>query len=120
MNSRVKKFLSYYKPYLGLFYADIACAIVASAITLALPLCIRYITQNLVEPGTPHALSQIYTMGAVMLGLVLLNTACHVFISYKGHMMGAKMEADMRTELFEHYQKLSFNFYKDENCLKKE
>ncbi len=111
MNLRMKKFLSYYKPYLRLFYADMACAVVVSAITLALPLCIRYITQNLLAPGTPHALSQIYMMGAVMLALVLLYTACSAFISYKGHLMGAKMEADMRNELFEHYQKLSFNFY---------
>ncbi len=111
MNSRKAKFLSYYKPYLGLFYADMACAVVVSAITLALPLCIRYITQNLLAPGTPQALSQIYMMGAVMVALVLTFTACNAFINYKGHLMGAKMEADMRNELFEHYQKLSFNFY---------
>ena len=70
MNSRIKKFFSYYKPYLRLFYADMACAIIVSAITLAIPLCIRYITKNLLEPNTPDALSQIYMMGGVMLGLV--------------------------------------------------
>ena len=111
MNSRIKKFLSYYKPYLGLFYADMACAVIVSAITLALPLCIRYITKNLLEADTPDALSQIYMMGGVMLALVALYTACHAFIDYQGHMMGALMEGDMRNELFEHYQKLSFNFY---------
>ena len=110
MNSRIKKFFSYYKPYLGLFYADMACAVVVSAITLALPLCIRYITK-LLEAGSPDALSHIYMMGAVMLALVALYAACHAFIDYQGHMMGARMEADMRNELFEHYQKLSFNFY---------
>ncbi|MBA3721131.1 MAG: ABC transporter ATP-binding protein [Parachlamydiaceae bacterium] len=111
MNSRTKKFFSYYRPYLGLFCTDMACAVVVSAITLALPLCIRYITKNLLEPGVPEALNQIYMMGAIMLGLVALYTACHAFIDYKGHMMGALMEADMRNELFNHYQKLSFNFY---------
>lgn len=110
-NARIKKFLSYYKPYWGLFCADMACAIIVSAITLALPLLIRYITKNLLEPNTPDALSQIYTIGAVMVGLVVIYTACHTFIDYKGHMMGALMERDMRNELFEHYQKLSFNFY---------
>ena len=110
MNSRIKKFFSYYKPYRGLFYADMACALVVSAITLALPLCIRYITK-LLEAGSPDALSHIYMMGALMLALVALYAACHAFIDYQGHMMGARMEADMRNELFEHYQKLSFNFY---------
>ena len=114
MNSRIKKFLSYYKPHLGLFFADMACAIIVSAITLALPLFIRYITKNLLEPNTPDALSQIYTMGAVMLGLVIIYTACHTFIDYQGHVMGALMEGDMRNELFEHYQKLSFNFYDEQ------
>lgn len=111
MNSRSKKFLSYYKPYLGLFCADMACALIVSAITLAIPLCIRYITKNLLEAGTPDALSHIYMMGGLMLALVALYTACHTFIDYRGHMMGALMERDMRNELFDHYQKLSFNFY---------
>ena len=114
MNSRIKKFLSYYKPYLGLFYADMACAIIVSVITLAFPLLIRYITKNLLESNMPDALSQIYVTGAVMVGLVILYTTCHTFIDYKGHMMGALMEKDMRTDLFEHYQKLSFNFYDEQ------
>lgn len=111
MNSRSKKFLSYYKPYWGLFFTDMACALIVSAITLAIPLCIRYITKNLLEAGTPDALGQIYMMGGLMLALVALYTACHTFIDYRGHMMGALMERDMRNELFDHYQKLSFNFY---------
>lgn len=110
MNSRLKKFLSYYKPYLGLFYADMICAIIVSATILAIPLCIRYITKNL-EAHSPDALNQIYIMGGVMLALVALHAICHAFIDYKGHMMGALMERDMRNELFEHYQKLSFKFY---------
>lgn len=113
MNSRLKKFLSYYKPYLGMFYADMACAVIVSAITLALPLCIRFITKNL-EANTPDVLNQIYMMGAIMLGLVAISTACHAFIDYQGHVMGALMEGDMRDELFEHYQKQSFNFYDEQ------
>jgi ATP-binding cassette subfamily B protein len=88
-----------------------ACAMIVSAITLAIPLCIRYITKNLVDPPSPESLSQIYVMGGVMLALVCLYAICHAFIDYKGHLMGALMERDMRTELFEHYQKLSFKFY---------
>ena len=111
MNSRKSKFLSYYKPYLGLFCADMSCAFVASATTLAIPLCIRYITKNLLAPDTSSVLSQTYMMGGIMLGLVAIYTACHAFIDYRGHVMGALMEKDMRSELFDHYQKLSFNFY---------
>lgn len=111
MNSRTKKFLSYYKPYWGLFSADMACALIVSAITLAIPLCIRFITKNLLEPGTPDALTQIYLMGGIMFVLIVIYTACNTFIDYQGHMMGAMMEGDMRNELFDHYQKLSFNFY---------
>jgi ATP-binding cassette subfamily B protein len=96
---------------MGLFYADMACAIIVSAITLAIPLCIRFITKNLLEENNPDALIHIYMMGGVMLALVALYTTCHTFIDYKGHMMGALMERDMRKELFEHYQKLSFKFY---------
>lgn len=114
MNSRTKKFLSYYKPYLGLLCVDLACAFVVSAITLMLPLCIRYITINVLEGNSPHPLNQIYTVGAVMLAMVIIHTLCDMFISYKGHMMGAYMESDMRRELFDHFQKLSFSFY-DEN-----
>ena len=114
MSFRVKKFLSYYKPYLRLFFADMACAFVVSAITLTIPLCIRYITQNLLAPNTPNALTQICAMGAIMIALVAIYTACHAFIDYRGHVMGALMEGDMRSELFEHYQKLSFSFYDEQ------
>jgi len=111
VNSRVRKFFSYYKPYVGLFSADVICAVIASAATLALPLCIRYITTNLLEVGSNDALHQIYMMGGLMLALVTIYTICHAFIDYQGHMMGALMERDMRNDLFDHYQKLSFKFY---------
>jgi ATP-binding cassette, subfamily B, bacterial len=111
MNSRSKKFLSYYKPYLGLLFADMACAFIISAITLTLPLCARYITKNVLEANAPNTLTQIYTIGAVMLILVVIHNVCNMFVDYRGHMMGTLMENDMRRELFEHYQKLSFRFY---------
>jgi ATP-binding cassette, subfamily B, bacterial len=114
MNSRSKKFLSYYKPYMGLFLTDIACAFIVSAVTLVLPLCARYITQNVLGDPTPNALPQIYMMGAVMFGLVVIHTVCNTFVDYQGHMMGTLMESDMRNELFEHYQKLSFRFYDEQ------
>ncbi|MFN8492503.1 MAG: ABC transporter ATP-binding protein [Caldilineaceae bacterium] len=114
MNSRSKKFLSYYKPYWRLFWTDMACALLVSAITLALPLCVRYITQNVLGGNMPNALNQIYGMGAVMLALVVAHTVCNSFVDYQGHIMGALMERDIRAELFEHYQKLSFRFYDEQ------
>jgi ATP-binding cassette subfamily B protein len=114
VNSRSKKFLSYYKPYLGLLFADLACAFVVSVITLLLPLGARYITKDLLAANTPNALNQIYLTGAVMLALVAVHTLCNMFVDYRGHMMGAMMERDMRNELFEHYQKLSFGFYDEQ------
>ena len=111
MNSRVRKFFSYYKPYLKLFSADMACAVISSAALLAIPLCVRYITTNLLQVGSENALHQIYMMGGLMLGLIAIYAACRAFIDYQGHIMGALMERDMRSELFEHYQRLSFKFY---------
>jgi ATP-binding cassette subfamily B protein len=81
---------------------------------LLLPLCARYITKNVLEDSMPYALNQIALMGAVMLALVGVLTLCTMFIDFQGHMMGARMESDMRGELFEHLQKLSFNFYDEQ------
>lgn len=114
MNARLKKFLSYYKPYWGLFVADLVCALLVSATALAMPLCVRYITKTVLENPGPSALSQIYGMGAVMLALLAVHVLCNAFVDYQGHMMGALMERDMRAELFEHYQKLSFRFYDEQ------
>ena len=114
MKQRHKKFLSYYKPYLGLLMADLICAFIVSAVTLLIPLCIRYITKDVLNGSAADALSQIYLMGLVMVGLVLVYVACNMFVDYRGHMMGAMMESDMRQELFDHYQKLSFSFYDEQ------
>lgn len=111
MNSRTRKFLSYYKPYKRLLLADMASAFVVSAVSLLFPLVINYITKNILESGSLNVINDIYAMGAVLLGLVALHTVCNMFVDYRGHMMGTKMESDMRTELFDHYQKLSFGFY---------
>ena len=111
MNSRSKKFFSYYRPYLSVFFADMACAFIVSATTLALPLFASYITKHVLAGLTPNALGQIYALGAVMLALVVIHTAGNMFIDYQGHLMGARMESDMRSELLEHYQRLSFGFY---------
>jgi len=89
-------------------------AFVVAAITLIFPLCTRYITIYVLEGHLPDALNQIYKVGAFMVGLVVVQTACNFFVDYRGHAMGAMMESDMRSELFAHYQKLSFRFYDEQ------
>ncbi|VAW33713.1 Efflux ABC transporter, permease/ATP-binding protein YwjA [hydrothermal vent metagenome] len=113
-NTRGKKFLSYYKPYWGLFLADMAAAFILSATTLLLPLAVSNITKNLLTEQSSNTLNQIYGMGGVMLLLIIIHTVCNIFVGYQGHMMGAMMERDMRRELFDHTQKLSFSFYDEQ------
>jgi len=91
-----------------------ACALILSATTLALPLCIRYITKSILTENGPVMLTQLYAMGGVMLGLIVIHTLSSMFVAYQGHTMGALMERDMRSELFDHYQKLSFGFYDEQ------
>ncbi len=112
--SRGKKFLSYYRPYLGIFCVDMACALIVSAVTLALPLCAQYITTNILQSHAPSALMRIYEMGALMLALVGVYAVCTLYIDFQGHVMGARMEGDMRQELFDHFQALSFRFYDEQ------
>ena len=112
--ARSKKFLSYYKPYLGMLAADLVCAFVISLVTLLFPLLTRYITKDVLEAAPADALQQLFVMGVIMLVLVAVHVVCEMFVDYRGHLMGAMMESDMRLELFEHYQKLSFSFYDEQ------
>ena len=113
-HNRVKKFLSYYKPYKKLFFADMACAFTVSAISLIIPMITRYITNTVLANEQSFQVEIILKLGLLMVVLVLIEFACNYFITYKGHVMGALMEADMRNEMFAHYQKLSFSFYDDQ------
>ncbi len=111
MKHTIKKLASYYRPYLGLFWADMFFAVLGAVITLVIPLIVRYITGNVIlkEPG--EALAQVMRLGIFMLVLVLVECFCNYFISNYGHIMGAKIEYDMRAEIFSHYQRLSFSFF---------
>jgi ATP-binding cassette, subfamily B, bacterial len=112
MNRKFKKFLSYYKPYKGLFLSDMFFAFIAAVISLVFPLVVRYITNNLlVNYEINEVMHTIIKLAFFMVGLALLEMFSNFYIAYQGHMMGAKMEYDMRNDIFEHYQKLSFNFY---------
>lgn len=106
-----KKFFSYYKPYKKLFFSDMLFACIGAGVTLILPLIIRYITSDVIYRTADEALQLILKLSLLMLGLIALEFYCNYFIAYYGHIMGAKMEYDMRNEIFSHYQKLSFSFF---------
>ena len=110
-NRKWKKFFSYYKPYKKLFAADMFFACLAAAITLIIPLIIRYITYDVIYRSPDESLHTIFMLSGVMLILILIEFFSNFFITNYGHMMGAKMEYDMRNEIFGHYQKLSFSFF---------
>ncbi len=111
MNAKWRKFFSYYRPYMKGFIADMFFALVGAGTSLIIPLITRYITGTVLESGFSNASKTILILSCVMLGLLALEFCCNYFIAYVGHMVGAKMEYDLRNELFTHYQKLSFRFY---------
>lgn len=111
MNKNIKKMLSYYKPYKGIFWADMFFATLSAGIALLLPLVIRYVTTTLIHFERDEILRQIAWIAGILLGLVAIDWYSKFFISNYGHVMGAKIEYDMRAELFAHLQKLSFTFY---------
>lgn len=114
LNNKWKKFFSYYKPYIGVFLADMFFAFLSAVVTLALPIIVRYITGVVVYESKAEALDTITKLAVIMVVLILLAGFSNFFITYYGHMMGAKMEFNMRKEIFSHYQKLSFSFYDNE------
>ncbi|RDY31565.1 ABC transporter ATP-binding protein [Lachnotalea glycerini] len=111
MEHRWKKLLSYYKPFKKWLFADLFFAILGAAITLVLPLIVRYITTSVVYMQSKESIQIIIKLSIAMFGLVLVEAFCNFFIAYYGHIMGAKIEFNMRNEIFSHYQKLSFTFY---------
>lgn len=111
MEHKWKRLAGYYGAYKGLFFSDMLFAVLGAGVTLAIPLIVRYITTNVIMLPGNEALQTILKLGAVMVGLVALEGFCNFYIAYFGHMMGARIEHDMRNEIFSHYQKLSFAFY---------
>ena len=111
MKDKLKKLFAYYKPYRFLFYSDMFFAVMGAAVTLVIPLIVRYITSEVVYYEAADARRVIFYLGVLLIFLVLVEFGCNYYISYFGHVMGAKMEADMRSDIFGHYQKLTFAFY---------
>ncbi|MBQ3559947.1 MAG: ABC transporter ATP-binding protein [Agathobacter sp.] len=110
----MKKLISYYKPYMGWFCADMFFATLSAGIALSIPLIVRYVTNTLIYLPAEEILSQIIKVAIVLVVLIALDFFCKFFIGNYGHVMGAKIEYNMRAEIFNHMQKLSFSFYDDQ------
>ena len=115
MSKNLKKMISYYKPYLGVFWADMFFATVSAAVALVIPLVIRYVTSTLIYMEPQAILGQIRWIALMLFALVAVDCYSRFFIANQGHVMGANMERDMRQQLFEHYEELSFSYYSQNN-----
>ena len=109
----IKKMLTYYKPYMNIFFADMFFATISAGVALVIPLIVRYVTNELVHMDAEMILSTIPKLVIILAILLAVDAYSRFFIGNYGHVMGAKMEYDMRAEIFGHMQKLSFSFYDD-------
>lgn len=111
----LKKFIKYYKPYKAVFFIDLLCATIISAIDLAFPQLLRTLTKTLFAGAPGKIISALIPITIGLLLAYIIQTACRYYVTYAGHMMGARMERDMRKELFDQYEKLSFSYYDQNN-----
>jgi len=111
----IKKFIHYYGPYKTVFFIDLICAAVISLVDLAYPQILRTMTKTLFTQDKDIILHALPVIAASLFVMYIVQSLCKYYVTYQGHMMGAKMERDMRRELFDHYQELSFSYYSRNN-----
>lgn len=111
----LKKFISYYRPYRAVFYFDLFCAAVISVVDLAYPQLLRSLTKTLFTGNKSTILGALPWLFLILLMMYTIQSLCKYYVTCQGHIMGAKMERDMRKQLFEHYEKLSFSYYSTHN-----
>ena len=111
----LRKFISYYAPYKTVFFIDLICAAFISLVDLAYPQILRTMTNTLFTKDSAAILSALPILAAGLLVMYVIQSLCKYYVSYQGHMMGAHMERDMRQQLFDHYEKLSFSYYSRNN-----
>lgn len=103
-----KRFVAYYKPHLRLFWADMTASMLISLVAVVYPIVTRAMLNDLI-PNRRYRM--IIFCGVILLGLYGLRMLLRFFVQYKGHIMGVRMQAQMRSDMFEHLQKLPFSFY---------
>ena len=111
----LKRFIQYYAPYKAVFFLDLVCAAIISLVDLAFPQILRTLTRTLFVKNASSIMRNLVPIGIVLFLIYVLQACCKYYVSYQGHMMGAHMERDMRQQLFDHYEKLSFSYYDQNN-----
>ena len=111
----IKKFIHYYGPYKAVFFIDLICAAVISLVDLAYPQILRTMTKTLFTQDKSIILHALPVIAVSLFVMYIVQSLCKYYVTCQGHMMGAKMERDMRRELFDHYQELSFSYYSRNN-----
>ena len=111
----IRKFIDYYAPYKAVFFIDLICAAFISIVDLAYPQILRTMTNTLFTRDSAAILSTLPWIAIGLLAMYIIQSLCKYYVSYQGHMMGANMERDMRQQLFDHYEKLSFSYYSQNN-----
>ncbi len=111
----LKKFIQYYKPYQAVFWLDMVCAMVVSIIDLAFPQILNYLTRGVFTRSAVEIFSVLPMLALGLLAMYLVRFGGRYYITYQGHVMGARMESDMRQDLFDQFQRLSFSYYDRNN-----
>ncbi|MBA2214849.1 ABC transporter ATP-binding protein [Sellimonas intestinalis] len=111
----LKRFIHYYKPYRTVFFLDLICAATISLIDLIYPQILRSATSSLFNKDSNAILKMLLPIAVGLFIMYVVQSLCKYYVSYQGHMMGAYMERDMRQQLFEHYETLSFSYYNSHN-----
>lgn len=111
----LKRFLSYYRPFKTLFIFDMLCSVVICAIDLAFPQLLNYLSKNVFTLSAEEILHSLLMIGVILLVIYLIRAYCRFFVTSYGHYMGARMESNMRSDLFDQYQRLSFSYYDQNN-----
>ncbi len=111
----IKRFIPYYKPFIGVFILDLICATILSVIDLVFPQLLRFLRRTLFLEAPEIILGRLGLLAAAILAMYLVRTACKYYVTYQGHMMGAKIESQMRRELFDRFEAFSFSYYDSHN-----
>ena len=111
----IRKFIPYYKPYIGIFLLDLLCASIMSAIDLAFPQFMRILRATLYLEAPEVILKRIGLVAALLIAMYAVRSLCKYYVTYQGHMMGARMESTMRRELFDRFEAFSFSYYDTHN-----
>lgn len=113
MKIKFNKLVSYYKPYKKIFFLDLLFSFLSAILVLAMPFIIRYLTDTLIYTSLDESANILLQSAVLIVVLLGLKFGCDYFTLYYGHSIGAKMEADMRYEIFQHYQKMSLDFFNE-------